>query len=391
MAPRTLEPVAVSQLTIWGLRGLTALDPDLTRRAARRQAAPREPGPRARGADRRRPRATSTAGPAPPRTLPWPRRARPCRCVGPEHRASCRASSTSCSTTSIRIPATCRRATPARTASAGSARQAPDCVSSGAARPSWWSRPSPTDRARSPASGRRHDRRRSMANRRRARTPATVMRWIAGPEETQLTLAWRGRDGRLRSAELERAMVPPETVFAQRIGEALVIQVTAFNRSTDSHLAQAIEQGLAGPRPPEGIVLDLRGNRGGLLRQAVTAADTLLPAGIVAITVGRDPEATRVWRSNPGELAADDPRRRHGRRPHRQRRRDPGRGVGRPRPRRGDRQFDPRQGAGADHRPAAGRRRAVRDLEPRAGAARLADPGPRACCRRSAPAWDRTR
>ena len=27
MAPRTLEPVAVSQLTIWGLRGLAALDP----------------------------------------------------------------------------------------------------------------------------------------------------------------------------------------------------------------------------------------------------------------------------------------------------------------------------------------------------------------------------
>ena len=36
-------------------------------------------------------------------------------------------------------------------------------------------------------------------------------------------------------------------------------------------------------------MLDLRGNRGGLLRQAVTAADTLLPAGVVAITAGRDP------------------------------------------------------------------------------------------------------
>ena len=133
------------------------------------------------------------------------------------------------------------------------------------------------------------------------------MGWIAGPEETQLTVVWRGRDGRPHSADLERAMVPPETVFAQRSGDVLVIQVTAFNRSTDSHLAQAIEQGFAGPRPPEGIVLDLRGNRGGLLRQAVTAADTLLPAGVVAITAGRDPEATRVWRSNSGELAGDVP------------------------------------------------------------------------------------
>ena len=29
MVPRTLEPVPVSQLTIWGLHGLTALDPNL--------------------------------------------------------------------------------------------------------------------------------------------------------------------------------------------------------------------------------------------------------------------------------------------------------------------------------------------------------------------------
>ena len=29
MVPRTLEPVPVSQMTLWGLRGLTALDPML--------------------------------------------------------------------------------------------------------------------------------------------------------------------------------------------------------------------------------------------------------------------------------------------------------------------------------------------------------------------------
>jgi carboxyl-terminal processing protease len=55
------------------------------------------------------------------------------------------------------------------------------------------------------------------------------------------------------------------------------------------------------------LVLDLRGNRGGLLRQAVTAADTLLPAGVVAYTIGRDPEASKVWRSGTGELAAAVP------------------------------------------------------------------------------------
>jgi carboxyl-terminal processing protease len=141
----------------------------------------------------------------------------------------------------------------------------------------------------------------------RAKDAATVASWIVGPEETTVSVTWRSRDGRLHSAELERAMVPPETVLYQRVGTLLVVQVTAFNHSTDSHLAQAIEQGRAGPRPPEGLVLDLRGNRGGLLRQAVSAAGMLLSAGVVAVTAGRDPEASRIWRSDEGELATGLP------------------------------------------------------------------------------------
>ena len=139
------------------------------------------------------------------------------------------------------------------------------------------------------------------------RDARTVEKLIEGPEGTRVLILWRGRDGRSHSAPLERALVPPETVYAQRVGELLLIQVTAFNRSTDSHMAHAIEQGLTGAHPPEGIVLDLRGNRGGLLRQAVTASDSLLPAGVVAITAGRDPEATRIWRSAAGELAENIP------------------------------------------------------------------------------------
>ncbi len=141
----------------------------------------------------------------------------------------------------------------------------------------------------------------------RGKDATLVMKELAGLEETSLTIAWRSRDGRAHTAELERAMVPPETVFSQRTGDALLIQITAFNRSTDSHVARVVEQGLAAPHPPQGIVLDLRGNRGGLLRQAVLVADSLLPAGIVAITAGRDPEASHIWLSTADELAGDVP------------------------------------------------------------------------------------
>jgi carboxyl-terminal processing protease len=54
-------------------------------------------------------------------------------------------------------------------------------------------------------------------------------------------------------------------------------------------------------------VIDLRDNRGGLLRQAVTAADTFLPAGLVVSTIGRDPDSSHIWRSAEGELAENVP------------------------------------------------------------------------------------
>lgn len=137
----------------------------------------------------------------------------------------------------------------------------------------------------------------------RGKDARQVAAMIDGPEQTSVTIAWRSHDGRSRSIDLVRAAVPPETVYAQRIDNMLAIQITAFNRTTAVHLAEAIQEGLAVQHQPDGIVLDLRGNPGGLLRQAVEAADELLPAGIVVTTAGRDPDATRVWRSNGGELA----------------------------------------------------------------------------------------
>jgi carboxyl-terminal processing protease len=130
-----------------------------------------------------------------------------------------------------------------------------------------------------------------------------VANWIDGPEQTSVTVTWRGHDGRQHTADMQRAMVPPETVYSERIENMLVIQVTAFNRSTATHLTDAIQEGLAATRRPDGIVLDLRGNPGGILRQAVEAAGTLLPDGVVVITAGRDPEATRIWRSTGSDLA----------------------------------------------------------------------------------------
>ena len=137
--------------------------------------------------------------------------------------------------------------------------------------------------------------------------PDTIEALLSGPDRSVVGLSWRARDGHTRDAQLMRVMVPPETVFAQRFADVLVLRITGFSNSTASHLALSVQDALSERHQVGGIVLDLRDNRGGLLRQAVTAADAFLPAGLVATTVGRDPEANNVWHSTEGELAENVP------------------------------------------------------------------------------------
>jgi carboxyl-terminal processing protease len=306
MAPRTLQPVAVSQLTLWGLRGLTALDPalstDLRDGELRLSAGDRRlaalPPPAEGDIDGWSAAATQLALAASTVSAPVLRAGTQgvvqsffdelfnhldpySRYVPPTEAGEDRDQRVGAAGLGLRLV---RR---------GSLIVVAEAVTDGPA---------------GVAGIRVGDTIVAVDDQpTRGKDPATVMNWIAGPEETQVAIVWRSRDGRRHAAELERAVVPPETVFAQRAGAVLLIQVTAFNYGTGSHLALAIQDGLNDPHPPEGIVLDLRGNRGGLLRQAVVAADTLLSPGIVVITAGRDPEATRVWRSEAGELAEDAP------------------------------------------------------------------------------------
>lgn len=153
---------------------------------------------------------------------------------------------------------------------------------------------------------------------------ATLESWLAGPEDSQVDITLR-QGARLRQISLTRALVTPETVFPERIDHFLVLRVTGFSRDTDSRIEQELIDAVhppqaarpgqkldargAGPHGPivraqdlRGIVLDLRGNRGGLLRQAALAADSVLAGGIIAITAGRDPEASMVWRASTDDV-----------------------------------------------------------------------------------------
>ncbi len=102
---------------------------------------------------------------------------------------------------------------------------------------------------------------------------------------------------------LLRVLAPPLSVRAERRGDVLVLRIGVFGGDTGVRLAQLLLDGMAADKPPRGLLIDLRGNRGGLLHQAVAAAETLLADGVIATTAGRDPAAAHSFVARGSDLS----------------------------------------------------------------------------------------
>jgi carboxyl-terminal processing protease len=96
--------------------------------------------------------------------------------------------------------------------------------------------------------------------------------------------------------ELRRQRVVEPTVFVSARNNIVTARITGFNRRTTRHLAtqltEAIQQ-LDGAA--KGIVLDLRGNPGGLLSEAIKVADLFILEGRILSTHGRHPASVHNY------------------------------------------------------------------------------------------------
>ncbi|MFJ5719683.1 S41 family peptidase [Streptomyces sp. NPDC093149] len=93
------------------------------------------------------------------------------------------------------------------------------------------------------------------------------------------------RGAALRTETLRRAELTTEAVTVRRIGPgrsdpsaAVLIEVDSFTRGSGAKVRDAVRDAPA----RAGVLLDLRGNSGGLVSEAVTAASAFLDGGLVA-------------------------------------------------------------------------------------------------------------
>jgi carboxyl-terminal processing protease len=141
---------------------------------------------------------------------------------------------------------------------------------------------------------------------------------LAGLALADAVARLRGQPGTAVSLTIQRAGADPFTVSLTREtvrrpllrwsmeGEVLVLRLASFSGPASASIAQAVAQA-AHQRQPAAVVLDLRGNPGGLLDEAVAVADAFLARGEIVSLRGGNPARQRSWQANEDELLAGVP------------------------------------------------------------------------------------
>lgn len=139
----------------------------------------------------------------------------------------------------------------------------------------------------------------------RTRDAGVAAGLLEGPAGSEVRLlVVQGR--RRREVTLVRTLPVGTPVTAERQEEVLVIRVPGFSAHTERQAAAALLAAQA-QGTPRAVLLDLRGNRGGLLSQAAAVADIFLGDGEAFRTVGRHPEASRIYVTAQPDLSGGLP------------------------------------------------------------------------------------
>jgi carboxyl-terminal processing protease len=110
----------------------------------------------------------------------------------------------------------------------------------------------------------------------------------------------RGNHEDVFSVSLVREVIRRDPLRWSMEGDVLVLRLAVFNGAAATAMEKAIAEATA-EGTPRAIVLDLRGNGGGLFRQAVMTADAFLSAGDIVSIEGRTNFRRRNWTANAGE------------------------------------------------------------------------------------------
>jgi len=107
---------------------------------------------------------------------------------------------------------------------------------------------------------------------------------------------------------MNREVIKIQVVKSRLDGDVGYVRLSQFTDRTDDGLRKAVsELRSKGGTNLKGFVLDLRGNPGGLLDQAISVSDDFLEEGEIVSTRARHPEESQRWTAKPGDITGGLP------------------------------------------------------------------------------------
>jgi carboxyl-terminal processing protease len=128
---------------------------------------------------------------------------------------------------------------------------------------------------------------------------------IKGPEGTKVTIGVKpAAGGKVRELKVERAQIALPVVSSKvtKVGGRTLgyVRLVSFSEGAHALVREAVEK--VEKEGAEGIVLDLRGNGGGLLEEAVLTASVFLPKDEVVVTTDSRTQGHAVYKTVGGDL-----------------------------------------------------------------------------------------
>lgn len=115
---------------------------------------------------------------------------------------------------------------------------------------------------------------------------------IQGPEGSWVEMRLGINEQHTRTVSVRRRHLVPNSVQAAFADGIVTLKIERFNNATQDNVRQAIQRYLD-KGPVRGVVLDLRGNPGGVMVQAVGVVNLFVPQGRIITTRGRNPSSVQ--------------------------------------------------------------------------------------------------
>lgn len=134
-----------------------------------------------------------------------------------------------------------------------------------------------------------------------------AVRKLRGPKGTRVTITiWREGWTEPRNIELIRDIIKIKSVKSAMVDDKILyVRISSFQEGTSKELLEAFKKAGLFEGAITGVILDLRGNPGGLLSEAIKASDIFVGDEVIVSTKGRNDSKSYSGRKDTYDFPAN--------------------------------------------------------------------------------------